>query len=382
MKRRLILLVIIITVWAAVGCGGQPSPTSTDTPTIIHPTDIPKPTEVPPAPTRTEGRPAWLPIPPDKLTIIQLTDNPGWRESWPIWSPDGSQILFLSNRDCAIKQEEEGWETSWLCEKDEIYLMDADGNNQIRLTDTQSDANLFVDIPTWSPDGERIAVSFHYYHERYLQRVFTFSVGQIGQAPLGMDDMDVMVDEGEEFIVSRFRWSPNGEKYAYDYYKYFEAPPERWDIVIIDIESGEEVFRKTTTDDTICFFEEWSQNSEGILIMCDVDFGVEFKDDIYWIDVDGKTEKLLIENATDPIWSPDGKWILYYSRETGQRELFHLDSGEIIPFTNPNYDLGGYEWSWSPDGKWLAFSRLVETDVAKWDIFVLDMSWLDMEWEK
>ena len=55
---------------------------------------------------------------------------------WPRYSPDGKQIVFASNRDGDF----------------EIYLMDSDGLNQRRLTESQG-----IDMhPTFSPDGESI----------------------------------------------------------------------------------------------------------------------------------------------------------------------------------------------------------------------------------
>jgi Tol biopolymer transport system component len=66
----------------------------------------------------------------------RLTDDDG--EDWGAsWSPDGSQIAFNSDRTGAM----------------EIYLMAADGTGVTRLTtDELSDAS-----PSWSPDGSRIA---------------------------------------------------------------------------------------------------------------------------------------------------------------------------------------------------------------------------------
>ena len=55
----------------------------------------------------------------------------------PTWSPDGTRIAFTSRRDG----------------NDEIYVMNPDGSGQTRLTtDAAIDA-----APTWSPDGQRLA---------------------------------------------------------------------------------------------------------------------------------------------------------------------------------------------------------------------------------
>ncbi|HEX9123775.1 MAG TPA: hypothetical protein VF984_10565 [Actinomycetota bacterium] len=69
----------------------------------------------------------------------QLTfEGSGTYDDDPSWSPDGSKIAFDSNRDGGFP---------------EIYVMNADGSNPIRLT-----TNHLVDAdPTWSPDGTRIA---------------------------------------------------------------------------------------------------------------------------------------------------------------------------------------------------------------------------------
>jgi Tol biopolymer transport system component len=53
------------------------------------------------------------------------------------WSPDGSRIVFVSDRDGNY----------------ELYLADADGANAIRLTTTPDLAEL---SPEWTPDGRRI----------------------------------------------------------------------------------------------------------------------------------------------------------------------------------------------------------------------------------
>jgi TolB protein len=65
----------------------------------------------------------------------QLTTSRGFDE-WPVWSPDSGKIAFVSDRDGNV----------------EIYLMDANGSNQQRLTDHPAD-----DWPAaWSTDGHRL----------------------------------------------------------------------------------------------------------------------------------------------------------------------------------------------------------------------------------
>ena len=60
----------------------------------------------------------------------------------------------------------------------------------------------------------------------------------------------------------------------------------------------------------------------------------------------------------DPSWSPDGRWIAYFSDETGEYELMLMQSdgkGETRRLTT---DGSAYRYAptWSPDSKWIAFS--------------------------
>ena len=66
-----------------------------------------------------------------RLTVDPTVDRD------PAWSPDGTKIAFVSNRNKGYIQ---------------IWVIDADGENPIRLTDGVWDRN-----PDWSPDGSRIA---------------------------------------------------------------------------------------------------------------------------------------------------------------------------------------------------------------------------------
>ena len=57
-------------------------------------------------------------------------------DGYPVWSPDGTKIVFESTRSGDV----------------DIYLMNADGTGQIQLTNDPAVDNQ----ATWSPDGTKI----------------------------------------------------------------------------------------------------------------------------------------------------------------------------------------------------------------------------------
>ena len=82
-----------------------------------------------------DGNPEIYVMNADGSSQTRLTTDPASDIS-PSWSPDGKQIAFASDRDGSY----------------EIYVMDADGTGQRRLT-----TNLESDIdPAFSPDGKQI----------------------------------------------------------------------------------------------------------------------------------------------------------------------------------------------------------------------------------
>ena len=81
----------------------------------------------------------------DGSNLQRLTNNLAADEA-PAWSPDGEQIVFESAREGHFIDLDENITS-------EIYVMDADGGNQRRLTENRNND----EDPVWSPDGKRIA---------------------------------------------------------------------------------------------------------------------------------------------------------------------------------------------------------------------------------
>ena len=100
----------------------------------------------------------------------------------PKWSPDGEQIIFVSERDG----------------NPEIYVMNADGSDQRRLTDNPSD-DLY---PSWSPDGAQIA----FYSDREgSAELYVMNVDGRNPLPLTHENTPVWVSD----------WSPDGSQIAF-----------------------------------------------------------------------------------------------------------------------------------------------------------------------
>jgi Tol biopolymer transport system component len=104
--------------------------------------------------------------------LTPTTNASGMKNLVSSWSPDGSRIVFSSNRDG----------------NSEIYVMDSDGNNLVRLTDNPASDK----EPAWSPDGNRIAFStdrngsFDIYVmsvERFLGGIGTPAVQRVTTSP-------------------------------------------------------------------------------------------------------------------------------------------------------------------------------------------------------
>ncbi len=74
----------------------------------------------------------------DGSDLDRLTTN-GDMDVWPTWSPDGSQIAFISNRDG----------------DNDLFVMNVDGLNQTNISNTTAHEW----SPDWSPDGTQIVFS-------------------------------------------------------------------------------------------------------------------------------------------------------------------------------------------------------------------------------
>ncbi len=185
----------------------------------------------------------------------------------PDWSPDGTKIAFVSNRNDGEYQ---------------IYVMDADGTNQIRLTDGPRRKR----HPDWSPDGGKIAFAIHD----------------------GRSHIEVMDADGNNRVVFENEaagpsWSPDGGKIAFVSIR--DGGLENY-VIGVDGQGLE----RLTHGFSGGFNPSFSPDGQRILYEV---WNKEFYN-IYVMGADGKNQKRLTDNQENyqaPAWSPDGGKIAY-----------------------------------------------------------------------
>jgi TolB protein len=129
--------------------------------------------------------------------VSQLTDNfedprgfaPEIQDVAPVWSPDGTKIAFA--RTFPV-EEFPGWS---------IMLLDADGSNERRLTNGNSD---FPEA--WSPDGTRIAFLRDPFSDDPSSDIWVMHPD--GSEQRNLTNTPVPTEEGVD-------WKPNGRKMTY-----------------------------------------------------------------------------------------------------------------------------------------------------------------------
>jgi TolB protein len=208
----------------------------------------------------------------DGANPVRLTNN-GARDVDPAWSPDGSQIVFASTRDDP---------------EPELYVMDSDGTGVARIT-----TNTLADTePNWSPNGTTIAFSRPIFTQAgYVPGIWTIAPNGTGEAA----QMTTSVNTDAN-------WSPSGGVLAFS-----RVYPS---FINLEVHAGG---TRLTTIPGPDVGAAWSPDGTRIVFASaqhDVDpdnCAAACRDEIYVMNADGSGQTRLTNNAADderPDWQP------------------------------------------------------------------------------
>ncbi|MGO8698264.1 MAG: TolB family protein [Limisphaerales bacterium] len=214
---------------------------------------------------------------PDTGDMVNLSRSPHSEDRYPCWSPDGSQVCFMSDRENTTN----------------LWIMNADGSKVRRLNRTPA----VCYTPSWqkTPVGERIVFGKH--GDR--PEMASIKPDGTGEEILG---------EGHDPTVS-----PDGRLIVYT----GEAGGGVTVFIMNYDGSGKHQVVKEISK-IGATFPNWSPDSMKIVYS----FPADAAEELFIINMDGTGQRQLTtfggtSVCTPSAWSPDGKWISF--RRTDER---------------------------------------------------------------
>jgi dipeptidyl aminopeptidase/acylaminoacyl peptidase len=248
----------------------------------------------------------------------RLTDNSALNLD-PAFSPDGTKIAFTSYRDDPK------------AERSEIYVMNADGSNQKRLTNSPDGTS--NSQPAWSPDGGRIA----YVYGVHINVINADGSGQTTIAA-GL------------FPIS-LAWSPDNTKIAFsagsaDFF--FSSS------IYVMSADGSVVTPLAESTEVLDFYSAPAWSPDGAKLAFghtryDFFSGALVTAELRTMNLDGSNEQFIAAAAVSAVsWSPDGEKIAFDNFSAGNNNItiVNINGSNSLQLTNNQGS--NYHPSWGP----------------------------------
>lgn len=246
-------------------------------------------------------------------------------------------ILFLfvhSNKKNKVMKNSLKGEIVFAHGRDDLYILKIPAMelNKIQLKDYRI---LFPSYPSWSSDGQKIALS----QDRNNSGVLTI---------ISLKDNTVKELDSINLDCDYISWSPNGEYIAFlgrattsdssGYKLYVYSINDKKHKMISDISAGP--YRPT-----------WSPESSKIIFS-------SADNNIFIIDINGNVPNQVNAFGVAPAWSPDGRFFVYRAKYSVYLYDFQSKTEKQLILNLGFNDIR--EFAWSPDGKFILFKKLTE----------------------
>jgi len=264
----------------------------------------------------------------DGTDQINLTNDPG-PDVTPAWSFNGKRIAFASTRDSGSSHVPR-----------DIYIMDAAGHHIENLTNNTSIFDVRLYDPYWCPAGNKIV-----FISNFLRDSSNLVISNLdGSGVRGFDS-------NSEVIAPA--WSPDGTRLAFiarNGGQIQDSP--RFYLYVINADGSGKT--RVTLDRPASFFKfadlggpAWSPDGTKLAFANSRDGNAE----IYVIDAGGGNPQRLTTNSSQdvfPSWSPDGTMIAFASNREGNFEIYvmNADGSNQKQITDNNAD--NYDPVWQP----------------------------------
>jgi eukaryotic-like serine/threonine-protein kinase len=243
-------------------------------------------------------------------------------KSSPAWTPDGSEVLFLSENGSNIG----------------LWRVAAAVGTPTRIEAVGQAVTSFA----ISPQGNRLA---------WTQAV---NDSNVWQADLSGGSLPVAQKASSKALISSTKldmssqFSPDGKRIVFS-----STRSGRSSVWVAD-SNGEQQLQVVAFERGSAGSPRWSPDGKLIVF----DGRVDGNADVYVVNVDGgKPRRMTTEDSEDvvPSFSRDGQWIYFCSNRSGTRQIWKMASagGPAVQVTT----LGGFDNIESPDGKFLYYAK-------------------------